>query len=391
MVIELCKQLPTDSWLRKYIAYSTKLSTTPMGYHVVTGLALLSATIPDNGTVLGFGSSAPCTFFGLLVGRSGEDQKSTALKIGRKLVYEVDPNIIGDNPASYEGCIESLSEKNKQLIFYSEMGNFLASTKTGYGEAIKTCFTGLWDGDEQTRAKSGQVIRCDKPRLNLLGACATKYLEQYTTDADWNGGFLGRFFIIHAQRERIDPLPCKREPKGRDWLIGTLQNKIKNGIGRCVGYDDEFEELYKEWHHKEFEKLELPKIITGQKVRLTGHLFRLCTLMMWDTNTHATKGNYLLTANSLKHSLPILNLYLESLKSLAGTLSFDKETRLRNTLLGLIRTRGSMSYSQLLKATKATQKSINEGLNWLIASQDIKKDNFANMTIYSIKEENKEK
>ena len=64
--------------------------------------------------------------YALLAGRSGDDQKSTALGLGEEILDMVDYKLIGDQPASAEGLIDSLAAQNKQTLWYSEFGQFLS-------------------------------------------------------------------------------------------------------------------------------------------------------------------------------------------------------------------------------------------------------------------------
>ena len=72
-----------------------------------------------------------------LVGRAGEDQKSSALGIGRDLLFEAASPLVGDFPGSPEGLIDSLARSPSQNIPISEFGRFLASAQRGYFEPIK--------------------------------------------------------------------------------------------------------------------------------------------------------------------------------------------------------------------------------------------------------------
>ena len=381
-VKELFGRFPKDSFLRKYVAFGSKCSTTPMAYHIVTGLACLSITVhEDGGTPYAGGVPTPFTYYGMIIGRSGDDQKSTALGIAERLIYDTNASFIGDKPASMEGAIESLSNQNKQILFYSEMGNFLSATKSGYGEAIKTLFTDLWDGTPQQRVKSGETIRVDKPRLNLCGACATKYLEKFTTEEDWHGGFLGRWFFIHAQRERIDPYPMRKIPQGRDWLIATLRQKINTKIGRCIAPTDDFLVTWCKWY-EELQTRKLPSIITGLKSRIPAHCLRIAHLLQWDFGN--TKGNYFLEDEPLKLAIEIIEMYIKSLISMTDSLCFDKSEKLRKRILDICK--DTTTYPKLLKECNVSQKDLKDSLAWLITSEQIEETKFKNVVVFKTKE-----
>ena len=150
--------IPSQGFVNDYCTFAVKQTTAPLGYHLACALALLSVTTPQN-----FGTSYAGDLYGnlyaLLVGRSGDDQKSSALGISKKVLYAVDAQLaagqklIGKQPGSTEGMIDSLVVQPRQIVYYSEFGAFLskAQKKGSYFEPMKALFTDLWDClDDQT-------------------------------------------------------------------------------------------------------------------------------------------------------------------------------------------------------------------------------------------------
>ena len=142
---------PPSGWLRRYVEHAMKQTTAPAAYHVACGLALLASTVPVDmkhryaGVLHG-------NFYTLLIGRSGDDQKSSALYQARRLLRAVNDKLEGRPPGSWEGLIDSLAENNRQTLFYSEFGDFLSKANNpGYFAPMKTTLTDLWDClDERT-------------------------------------------------------------------------------------------------------------------------------------------------------------------------------------------------------------------------------------------------
>ena len=67
--------IPSQGFVNDYCTFAVRQTTAPLGYHLACALALLSVTTPQN-----FGTSYAGDLYGnlytLLVGRSGDDQKS---------------------------------------------------------------------------------------------------------------------------------------------------------------------------------------------------------------------------------------------------------------------------------------------------------------------------
>ncbi len=147
--------LPPTSFVASYINYAYNRTTAPAAYHLGCALALLAVTAPpDYG--LEYISKLRPNMYIMLAGRSGEDQKSTALGIAREILFEAAAPLIGENPASKEGLIEALQHKPRQLIPFGEFGSFLATAQKGYAEPIKTTLTDAWDATPLSHARTSK-------------------------------------------------------------------------------------------------------------------------------------------------------------------------------------------------------------------------------------------
>ncbi len=80
---DIVNVLPPEGFVRTYIEHAMRQTTSPLGYHLATALTILAATVPMDYSMNYAGALHP-NLFTLLVGRSGEDQKSTALNIGKR-------------------------------------------------------------------------------------------------------------------------------------------------------------------------------------------------------------------------------------------------------------------------------------------------------------------
>ncbi|MAH47680.1 hypothetical protein CMI37_17805 [Candidatus Pacearchaeota archaeon] len=141
---EAAAAVPKQGWLRTYVLHALNQTTSPLVYHLGVGLTILGTTCP-----LAYGMPYAGTLrannFCLLVGRSGEDQKSSALAVGKSILDQAAAPLIGDFPGSPEGLIDSLARRPSQFIPISEFGKFLSSAQRGYFEPTKTLLADLWD------------------------------------------------------------------------------------------------------------------------------------------------------------------------------------------------------------------------------------------------------
>ena len=141
----------------------------------------------------------------LVVGPSGIGRKSTCVRLATDLLLEVDPNLVGNQPDSAEGLMEEVAASPQTTLVYSELGEFLAKTQPGSRqEGQRTLQTALYDGVTMTRRLARRTVTIEHPRLTILGGVSDTYLERYTRDEDYTGGYMSRFALFGGVSEH-DP------------------------------------------------------------------------------------------------------------------------------------------------------------------------------------------
>ena len=367
--------LPGAGWVRDYCNYAVRQTTSPIGYHLLTGLITLGMTCPMNLCDNYAGELYP-NLFGLVVGRSGEDQKSTALNIGYRLLYRACADVLGPQPGSAEGLIDALEAQPKMLITYKEMGKFLSMAKGTYLEAVKTVLTDLWDCAPQQRAKAGgNIVRCDDPRLSAIGACAIPYLESYTQPQDWTGGFLGRWTVMYCIRERIDPDPIG-DPTGRDDLIEGLRERVnRKSAPPCWGLNGEAKEMWTEWFLDLYHNREYPDLIAGIKSRAPSMARKIALIYAWDFALEAgDESGFYICKDVLGPALKFVDLHLKSVGALAVDLARHTDAHLRKDVLRVFQKTGvHVSLGKVLEETHHRQRIVEEILEGLVTEKRLKR------------------
>lgn len=245
--------LPEESWIRVYVAYAAAKVASHKLYHLGTGLTLLAAcsSAGVTGSGPGFLADTYANFYCLIVGRSALAQKTMALNVGRGLLVEAVSEVVGADPASEEALYRSLASQRVQLIFYPEMGAWLANTSgaDNYRAKLRDAYTGVFDGTSEPRITARGTIPMKDPRLSLLGACTPAHLEVGTRNIDWDGGFMSRFLICYAERERRRPTaPPFDMQQARKWLVDGLRAIATNAQpGQCLGLTEDAATGWEAW------------------------------------------------------------------------------------------------------------------------------------------------
>jgi len=204
--------IPSQGFVHDYCKFAVRQTTAPLGYHLACGLALLAAATPQTFHI-SYAGDLYGNLYTLLVGRSGDDQKSSALGISKKILYEVErmsgQKLLGKQPGSTEGMIDALVAQPRQIIYYSEFGAFLskAQKKGSYFEPMKALYTDLWDclsedteiltvdgwrGYGQVR-KGDQIIVYDPDTENIVITEALDYGERAVREGEKRVCFSGHY------------------------------------------------------------------------------------------------------------------------------------------------------------------------------------------------------
>ncbi len=360
---DAARACPQQGFLFQYVLHAMKQTTSPLAYHLGVGLSILAATCPSTYGMRYAGTLRP-NMYTLLVGRSGEDQKSSALGIGKEVLFEAAAALVGDFPGSAEGLIESLDRQNTQLIPVSEFGKLLAAAQRGYFEPIKTLLTDAWDCTPQQRAKANnKIIRVDNPRLSVMGGCSVPYLEKHTLAEDWTGGFMGRWFVIHAQRERVDPDPVGDDSM-KPWLVDELKRRAYTpAAGDVLGLTPAAKQLWADWF-TEVSNRQLPGNIVGIRARAPTIARKIAMLLGWDYGGAIAGQPWHMDVDVLVPAIAITELHIRSLVDLAEVIAEHPDARARRSVLDAIRiVGGEATLGQILTVMKSKRRPVMESLD----------------------------
>jgi hypothetical protein len=367
---EAASAVPKQGWVREYVRYAAGQTVAPLIYHLGVGLATLSVTCPIDYGIRYAGSNLRANHFCMLVGRSGEDNKSTALNIGVEVLKRSGLDLIGENPGSAEGMIESLQDKPRQMLPISEMGKFLSTAKAGYYEPIKALFADVWDCTPQQRVRADRqrrTIRAETPRLSVTAACSIPYLEKYTLAEDWTGGFMGRWVVLYGRRERADPIPLEHD----DLVLASLADSLRDkaalpGAGYCMGFDTAAMQFWMNWYDDIMHR-HIPSNIIGVRARAPTHALKAALLYGWDFGAAEHGHPWLIGLGELEPAVALIELHIRGLVDLAEVIADHPDARLRRSVLQVIdELGGAAKLGEILGVLKMRKRPVVETLDALL-------------------------
>ncbi len=361
--------LDEGTWLRDYVRWAARQTDAPLASHLIAGVAALATFAPRNMVFRPhIGAPVHAAFWGMVVGPSGLGRKSTVVGLGSGLIRDVDPNRLGSQPDSAEGLMEEMAQQPQLTLVYSEFGEFLAKTTRGSRqENVRTLETALWDGVTMSRRLARRTVVIDTPRLTLLGGVSDTYLERYTQDEDFTGGWISRFTFA-AGRSEHEP-DTTHDPVETDRQRQSLLVRLRRMAGRKVigpsNLTDDAWRVWLPWLNKL--TAQAKDVTTNPWLRGAVTRAHETALTVAMNNAHIEKRAkdtpWSLTEQDIVAGIAVAGVSLKSLTFIVNELSTSLYQRRRRELVERLRTR---PYS--LRAISRHFKIRKRELDDLIAS-----------------------
>jgi hypothetical protein len=327
-----------DGFIRRYCAFAEQQVSSHLGYHLATALCMAAVASPTNLIGVGFKAPTRVNLYGIIVGSSGDAEKTLAINVGLRILSESVPALLGPDPTAEETLSKILSTRPSQLFVYPELAMFLSKTAGGTanqrGSSLRDGFMGTFDGFSYTREYSkGQQVEVLNPRVSFLGACTPRHLEDYTIALDWEGGFLNRFFIMYGERERDISSPTP-DPAVEAWLRGYLTWSGGCEAAECLGLTPEAEACWTTWKKEFFLKhqaIHKDERVKGLVARSRLIAAKVATLLSWTLGRGTTPWR--IEEDVMQAAVATAELHLRSALALVVRIAPNHEMREQGAVL----------------------------------------------------------
>lgn len=386
-----------QGFLLAYVQWAAQQTDAPLAYHVGAGLSLLASVFPSTITLPGLpGNEVPGNLFTILVGRQGIERKSTALSMARRLLAESDPTRIGTLDGSVEGLIDSLPEQPQQTVFISDLGVFFEQTKARSGGNIyanvKMRLLDLFDSEPIFRRLSKNVskdgsaskrhtVRCDNPRVSLLGGINPALVESSVERNDWENGLMSRMVILWAHKERMT-FRSHPDPARRKWLKSFLTNAcVTPGVryGACMGLDAHAQAQWEGWTAAVEASTPAGRQtrVVGPQARAPYLAARIAMLLEWGRGSgfppdaQGTGQPWYIKQDTLAIAIAIATISYQSALTLAASSDATQAVRLRRTVMDCIPEATWVPFSDVLRQSTLLKRQCKEVLETLVAERTL--------------------
>ncbi len=350
---EILEVIEPNTYLHAYLEYAACQTDAPFLYHIGCGLAALAAVMPPTVRIWHHGHWCYGNLWIMLVGNSGRDRKTTAIRLATDLIKAVNPELLGTPPGSSQGLQESLIENPYQLIAFEELGSHLAQTRNRGMEDIRTTMNMAYDGGPIGRSLAAGTKQADIVRLSVLGGVTPSYLESYTDETARTGGYLNRYGMMLARREHhlasVIPDEGRRVVAAR-WLQSVHSADCPEG---AIGFTDEAKEIWEKWGQGvEYGVQHADQEISGTVSRAQEFALKVALLLSVASFKHNPKSFWPIDAPALRLAIKIAGWHVRGADYILHNLcasNFQRNRRKLVTFLeGTVKTRGQIQrYMQM--------------------------------------------
>ena len=340
------------SFVTAYLGWSYARTDAPLVYGL-NGAVTLLAINAHPGIFAIVGARIHAISWGLAIGSSGWSRKTTTLDLIEELQSMIDATKIAPEPASVEALEKGIFENPQQAILYGEFGDFLSqSSAAGYFRPMRERYTKLYDCRPLRRSFSKkETIVIDNPRLSLIGGVTPSYLEAFTSETDWEGGFMGRFACWVGKPERYEPWPQQRQDL-QDWCGGRLLEVAQTPGTFCEGLDPEAYKLFDAWS-RGFRKTCLESSegwVSAAGARTQAMVVRYSLLLSLDAGVDVSRP-WKVPAMVVNVAIKMAELNFDSLFWIIRDLCGSDYARERRSVVRVLEPRRIATLSQILKGT----------------------------------------
>lgn len=298
------------NWLEAYREY-TAGTESPPNFHLWVALGTIAAAMQRKISMDAGYFDVHSNMYIILTSPPGRSRKSTALRIGKKLLsglkdygQEIHFSTQASSVAALVQQLTAIPNKEHQSLtaFSSELGSLLGSKSvemTDFLVDIYDCDPG-WD--KQTVSRNLEKI--EFPWMNLLAATTPQWLGDNLSKTAVEGGFVSRSIFIYEDTRLLVAFP-ELTPAQRElhkWLVHDLA--IISKIRGRMTFSPEAKIYYKEWYE------DPSRLTTGyQDYRISGYYERkhIHVLKVAMALSMAAGNSLVLERSSVEAAILLLN------------------------------------------------------------------------------------
>jgi hypothetical protein len=355
------------SFLLDYKEYATEITDAPENYHDYMGLALVGIIL-GNKCFFPYGDTRiyPNIWL-ILLGDSSSSRKTTAINIGKRILSEVNPELIYPNEFSQEKIQGLLEKRPCGCFFFSEFVSLMGLLSRDYLAGTKGFLADLYDSPfiykRETEKKS---IRIENPSISIISATNQSWFTEKMKESDIIGGFIPRFIIIMPDPKKKNlSIPPEADLTKRHNLVKQLLDFEK--ISGSFVIKPDARAYFDSWYNK------ICSLPGNSKIQPFIHRLQTYTLKFAIILNVINECNTKISLETMKQSVDYVYKIAKKLTKMEDEdLIFGKVQQNMKKIVDCLRKHGKQPKSFLMNYTKLISKDFKEASETLIESEKIK-------------------
>lgn len=368
-------QRKLTNWLEAYLVL-TNDTESPEEYHRWTALSIIAGAVRrkvffDMGHFLLYPN-----MYIVLVGPAGRCKKSTAMRIGRGMLSEINGVNFTTDSITRERMILDLAQcfvdgHSSMTAYSSEFASLLTSS----GMDMVVFLTDIFDSPSEWshRTKTGGTNKIKAPYLNLMGATTPDWIAKAMPLDTVGIGLTSRIIFVYQDTPRVRPWRPKLTPEQkrlRELLVEDLQAmSLLSGEYEIA---DDADEFYNTWYTSRIEKPNPtgdPRL-NGYYERKPIHLLKIAMII-----AASRRDELLITHSDMELALSLFEEVEERMPKVFANVGKNPLTVDYDEILGaiVIAGRRGIRFGQLLDMFKHSVRKdeLVEVLETLVATQKV--------------------
>ncbi len=298
-----------SNWLLSYAEYTMGTESPPI-FHLWVALGTLAAAAQRKVYMdAGYYQVYP-NMFVILTSPAGRSRKSTALRIGKRIlrgVEEYGEEIHFSTQASTVAALVSqfarIQNKDHQSLsaYISELGSMLGSKSVEMTDFLTDIYDCNPDWDKQTVGRGLEKI--EKPWFNLLAGVTPQWMGENLSKTAVEGGFVSRsIFVYEDTRLRVAfPEITEEQREIERCLVHDLAHIAS--LEGVFQFSDSGREFYREWYEDQDHSMDAKDYrIAGYFERKHVHVLKIAMAI-----SLAANDSLLLTPADIGSALAMLD------------------------------------------------------------------------------------
>lgn len=338
------------SWIDTYIDY-TRNQESPTVFHEWVALCLLSSVLGRNVWIPRIKYIIYPNIFVILVAGSAKCKKSTAIKIGEKILKAITaPPMIFAQRITTEALIEALDQNKIEgasagIVIADELSVFMGAGSKESG--IIPMLTTLYDSPDEwtyhTRSRGKEVLK--NVTLTILAGTTKVWLKSAVPADSVAGGFASRIMFVYQENpnrpilfydETSDELELRRQ------LICDLTT-IKREVKGPLEFSPEAKAAAQEWYEGEWHKVRDEKV-DGYFSRKHDTMFKIAAIL-----SVADSSTRIIGATHIRRALGMMEENEKFMETILSSVMASEVGDVTEHILEAIRREGKMAHHELLR------------------------------------------